>query len=55
MCGNYGPMAVDPTDPGEAVLRFLAGRRYTQRYQAPRERDDRVTIEIRVDHILGQG
>lgn len=27
---------------------------YTARYQAPRERDDRVAIEIRVDHMMGR-
>ncbi|MDW3216233.1 MAG: TIGR03618 family F420-dependent PPOX class oxidoreductase [Ilumatobacteraceae bacterium] len=27
---------------------------YTERYQAPRERDDRVAIEIRVDRMLGR-
>jgi PPOX class probable F420-dependent enzyme len=28
---------------------------YTARYQAPRERDDRVAIEIRVDRMMGRG
>jgi PPOX class probable F420-dependent enzyme len=28
---------------------------YAERYQAPRERDDRVAIEISVDRIIGRG
>ncbi|HMQ25077.1 MAG TPA: TIGR03618 family F420-dependent PPOX class oxidoreductase [Acidimicrobiales bacterium] len=31
-----------------------AERRYGERYQAPRERDDRVAIELRVERILGR-
>ncbi len=31
-----------------------AERRYGERYQAPRPRNDRVAIEIRVDRILGR-
>lgn len=38
-------------DPGHVAE---AERRYAERYQAPRERDDRVAIEIRVDRILGR-
>lgn len=37
----------------EGVARAVAA--YTERYQAPRERDDRVAIEIAVDRILGRG
>jgi len=33
----------------------LAVTAYAERYQAPRERDDRVAIEIRVDRMLGRG
>jgi PPOX class probable F420-dependent enzyme len=29
--------------------------RYTERYQQPKERDDRAVIEIDVDRILGRG
>lgn len=39
----------DPARVAEAV------RRYTERYRAPKERDDRVAIEIRVDRVLGRG
>ena len=39
------------TDP-EGVARAIAA--YTERYQEPRPRDDRVAIEIRVDRILGR-
>jgi F420H(2)-dependent biliverdin reductase len=28
---------------------------YAERYQAPRERDDRVAVEISVDRIIGRG
>lgn len=38
----------DPTRVAEAE------RRYAERYQAPRERDDRVAIELRVERILGR-
>ncbi len=38
----------DPARVAEAV------RRYTERYRAPKERDDRVAIEIRVDRMLGR-
>ena len=31
-----------------------AERRYGERYQAPRPRDDRVAIEVRVTRILGR-
>jgi F420H(2)-dependent biliverdin reductase len=44
-----GPAVVtdDPDRVAEAVAR------YTERYRQPRERDDRVAIEITVDQILG--
>lgn len=38
----------DPTRVAEAE------RRYGERYQAPRQRDDRVAIELRVERILGR-
>ncbi|MFW2336077.1 pyridoxamine 5'-phosphate oxidase family protein [Ilumatobacter sp.] len=38
---------------GEGVARAVAA--YAERYRAPRERDDRVAIEIRVDRMLGRG
>lgn len=41
-------VSADPSDVAEAE------RRYAARYQAPRARDDRVAIEIRVDRILGR-
>jgi PPOX class probable F420-dependent enzyme len=37
----------------EGVARAVAA--YAERYQAPRDRDDRVAIEIRVDRMLGRG
>ena len=37
----------------DGVARAVAA--YTERYQAPRQRDDRVAIEIRVDRMLGRG
>ena len=37
----------DPVD--EAV------RRYAERYRDPKQRDDRVVIEIAVDRVLGRG
>lgn len=40
------------TDP-EGVAAAVAA--YTARYQAPRQRDDRVAIEIAVDRIMGRG
>jgi F420H(2)-dependent biliverdin reductase len=39
----------DPDRVAEAV------RRYAGRYRQPKERDDRVAIEIRVDRVLGRG
>jgi PPOX class probable F420-dependent enzyme len=41
-------VSAEPADVAEAE------RRYAERYQAPRERADRVAIEIRVDRILGR-
>lgn len=40
------------TDPQEVAAAVAA---YTARYQAPREREDRVAIEISVDRIMGRG
>ncbi len=37
----------------DGVARAVAA--YAERYQAPRERADRVAIEIRVDRIMGRG
>jgi PPOX class probable F420-dependent enzyme len=39
----------DPARVAEAV------RRYAERYRQPKERDDRVAIEITVDRMLGRG
>jgi F420H(2)-dependent biliverdin reductase len=39
----------DPARVAEAVERYAA------RYRQPKERDDRVVIEIAVDRILGRG
>lgn len=36
----------------DGIARAVAA--YAERYQAPRERDDRVAIEIRVDRMLGR-
>lgn len=46
-----GPAVVtdDPDRVAEAV------RRYAGRYRQPKERDDRVAIEITVDRVLGRG
>jgi PPOX class probable F420-dependent enzyme len=46
-----GPATVsdDPARVAEAV------RRYAERYRQPKQRDDRVVIEIAVDRILGRG
>lgn len=38
-------------DPARVAV---AVQRYADRYQPPRERDDRVVIEIAVDRILGR-
>jgi F420H(2)-dependent biliverdin reductase len=38
----------EPTRVAEAV------RRYSARYRVPRQRDDRVAIEITVDRVLGR-
>ena len=39
----------DPTRVAMAV------QRYAQRYREPKQRDDRVVIEIAVDRVLGRG
>jgi len=46
----YGTAEVtdDPTRVDEAV------RRYTERYRPPKERDDRVAIEISVTSLVGR-
>ncbi len=46
-----GTVCVVTDDVG--IARAVAA--YTERYQAPSERSDRVAIEIRVDRILGRG
>ncbi len=43
--------AIVTDDPARVAQ---AERRYGERYQAPRERDDRVAIELRVERILGR-
>ncbi|MEZ5382697.1 MAG: PPOX class F420-dependent oxidoreductase [Microthrixaceae bacterium] len=45
-----GPAVVtdDPASVAEGV------RRYTERYRPPKERDDRVVIEIAVERVLGR-
>ncbi|MEJ5253945.1 MAG: PPOX class F420-dependent oxidoreductase [Acidimicrobiales bacterium] len=40
------------TDEPERVAEGV--RRYTERYQPPKARDDRVVIEIEVDRVLGR-
>lgn len=46
-----GPAVVtdDPARIAEGV------RRYAKRYRDPKEREDRVVIEIQVDRVLGRG
>lgn len=46
----YGPATVtgEPEPVAEAV------RRYAERYRQPKQRDDRVVIEIAVDRIVGR-
>ena len=39
----------EPAPVAEAV------RRYAERYREPKQRDDRVVIEIAVDRVLGRG
>jgi PPOX class probable F420-dependent enzyme len=46
-----GPATV--TDDPERVAAAVAG--YAARYRDPKAREDRVTIEITVDRILGRG
>ena len=40
------------TNDADAVAEAV--RRYTERYRAPKERDDRVVIEISVERVLGR-
>jgi PPOX class probable F420-dependent enzyme len=42
-------VSADPERVAEAVTR------YTQRYREPKQRDDRVVIEIAVTRIMGRG
>jgi len=66
--GRGGRAAVSQVDGGrwltlEGDVRLLtddagvarAVAAYAERYQAPRDRTDRVAIEIRVDRIMGRG
>ena len=46
----YGRAAV--TDQADAVAEAV--RRYTERYRPPKQRDDRVVIEIAVDRVIGR-
>ena len=41
------------TDEPEPVAEAV--RRYAERYRDPKQRDDRVVIEIAVDRVLGRG
>ncbi len=41
------------TNEPEAVAEAV--RRYAQRYRQPKERDDRVVIEIAVSRVIGRG
>ena len=45
--------SVRVVDDGAGIAEAIAA--YTERYQAPRQRADRVAIEITVDKILGRG
>jgi len=42
-------VTAEPGPVAEAV------RRYTERYRAPKERSDRVVIEINVTNVMGRG
>lgn len=66
--GRGGRAAVSQVDGGrwltlEGEVRLVtddagvasAVAAYAERYQTPRDRDDRVAIEIRVDRMLGRG
>lgn len=44
--------AVSVTDEPEAVAAAVSA--YAERYRQPKERPDRVVIEIRVDRVLGR-
>jgi PPOX class probable F420-dependent enzyme len=46
----YGQATV--TDDADRVAEAV--RRYTERYRPPKQRDDRVVIEIDVDRIVGR-
>ena len=46
----YGEATV--TDEPEAVAEAV--RRYTERYRPPKQRDDRVVIEIAVERLIGR-
>ena len=52
--GRWLTLEGEATVSGEPARVAEAERRYAERYQAPRQRDDRVAIEIRVDRILGR-
>jgi hypothetical protein len=44
---------VDLITDDDGIARAVAA--YAERYQAPRQRDDRVAIEIAVDRMMGRG
>jgi PPOX class probable F420-dependent enzyme len=66
--GRGGRAAVSQVDGGrwltlEGTVRLVtdpagvarAEAAYAERYQAPRERSDRIALEIRVDRVMGRG
>lgn len=44
--------AIVTADPERVAI---AVERYAERYRQPKERDDRVVIEIAIDRVLGRG
>lgn len=52
--GRWLTLEGPATVTGDAARVAEGVRRYAERYRQPKERDDRVVIEITVDRILGR-
>ena len=52
--GRWVTLSGTGTVTSDAVAVAEAVRRYAQRYRQPKERDDRVVIEIAVDRVFGR-